>query len=308
MPKFSVVVPLYNKGAHIVETIESVISQNYTDFEVIIIDDGSTDDGLAKVKSVADHRIKIHEQKNQGVSAARNRGVKEAAGEYVAFLDADDCWYPWHLSEMEALISKVPGAALYCVAHDILQEGKIYRRPKPLGSEFVGKVPDFFDAYSKGFGLVNSTTACLPKSFLLENTGFPLGVKKGEDVYVWIRAGVFGGVAHSAKSCARINRDAQARSNLILSDEVPFYIEWLDDFVFSSGLSEKDIKSAKRFLEKGVFFNAAGFCVDGNREAFNRIMGLKISKTIKFRALLGIMQITPPTIFKFMRKLRHSLA
>jgi len=89
---FSVVIPLYNKERSVKNTIESVLNQTFQDFEVIVVNDGSTDNSLEVVKSFNDERIRIINQKNSGVSSARNRGIKEAKYEWIAFLDADDLW------------------------------------------------------------------------------------------------------------------------------------------------------------------------------------------------------------------------
>ena len=89
---FSIIIPLYNKEKYIVNTIKSVLNQSFSKFEVIVVDDGSSDNGVNAVKKIDDSRIKIITQKNQGVSAARNNGIKNAKYEYIAFLDADDLW------------------------------------------------------------------------------------------------------------------------------------------------------------------------------------------------------------------------
>src|SRR5690554_6066715 len=101
---FSVVMPLYNKEAHVASTIESILGQRFRDFEIIVVDDGSEDDGLEIVKSFSDPRVRIYCQENSGVSSARNRGVREAQFDYVAFIDADDCWHPNFLNVISALI------------------------------------------------------------------------------------------------------------------------------------------------------------------------------------------------------------
>ncbi|MGB6187041.1 MAG: glycosyltransferase family A protein, partial [Aeromonas molluscorum] len=91
-PIFSVVIPLYNKQDFISKCIESVLTQSFPSFEVIVIDDGSLDNSEKIVKEIKDDRVRYFHQKNSGVSAARNKGIEEASGEYIAFLDADD-WY-----------------------------------------------------------------------------------------------------------------------------------------------------------------------------------------------------------------------
>lgn len=86
----SVIIPLYNKESAIVKTIESVLFQIYVDFEIVVVNDGSTDGSVALVRSISDKRIRVIDQKNGGVSSARNNGVKMAKGEWIFFLDADD--------------------------------------------------------------------------------------------------------------------------------------------------------------------------------------------------------------------------
>ena len=119
----SVVIPLYNKERSIVSTIESVVTQTYKDWELIIVDDGSTDNSLEVVKNfvdglkIEDRRLKIVSQKNAGVSAARNAGIMAAKGEYVAFLDADDWWEPTYLEVSAKLIEDYPGAGIYGTHH-----------------------------------------------------------------------------------------------------------------------------------------------------------------------------------------------
>ena len=90
--RFSVIIPLYNKEAYIEQTLGSVLAQTYPFFEVIIVDDGSSDASLQIVNRITDSRIRVISQVNSGVATARNRGVKEAKENYVAFMDADDFW------------------------------------------------------------------------------------------------------------------------------------------------------------------------------------------------------------------------
>lgn len=111
---FSVVIPLYNKAQMIERTLQSVLCQSFTNYEVIIIDDGSTDNGVEVIHQFTnDSRIKIFSQDNQGVSVARNQGIKESQYEYIAFLDGDDEWKPNFLSKIEEAIKKFPKAVMY---------------------------------------------------------------------------------------------------------------------------------------------------------------------------------------------------
>lgn len=113
MIMISVVIPLYNKAHTIVNTLNTVLNQTYQNFEVVIINDGSTDNGVEIIKqNFNDSRIKIINQKNAGVSVARNRGVKEAKGDWIAFLDADDEWLPEYLSTLISALIHYPDAEM----------------------------------------------------------------------------------------------------------------------------------------------------------------------------------------------------
>lgn len=108
---FSIIIPLYNKAHTIVNTLQTVFNQTFKDFEIIIINDGSTDNGVEIIKNnFNDPRIKIINQENAGVSAARNRGVKEAKAEWIAFLDGDDEWLPLYLETIYNTIKEYPEA------------------------------------------------------------------------------------------------------------------------------------------------------------------------------------------------------
>ncbi|MCB0445703.1 MAG: glycosyltransferase family 2 protein, partial [Gelidibacter sp.] len=118
MPFFSVIIPLYNKEKHIKTTLDSVLAQTFNDFEVIIVNDGSTDKSLKIAETFDDKRIHIHTTENKGVSYARNYGVSKSNSNLIAFLDADDYWFPHHLKDLKHLIKKFPNCGLYCKAYD----------------------------------------------------------------------------------------------------------------------------------------------------------------------------------------------
>jgi glycosyltransferase involved in cell wall biosynthesis len=112
MPKVSVVIPAYNAMTYLPETVESVLQQTFTDFEVLIIDDGSSDHIKEWVAQLTDPRIKLISQINQGLPNARNTGIVHALGEYIAFLDADDLWKPTKLEKQVRCLDDNPSIGL----------------------------------------------------------------------------------------------------------------------------------------------------------------------------------------------------
>lgn len=124
MPFFSVVIPLYNKASFVINTVNSVLNQTFIDFEIIIVNDGSTDNSLKAINTISDSRIKIINQKNKGLSAARNTGIKTATSKYIAFLDADDLWFEDFLSTISKLISFDNTAKIFTTKSAVLKLGK----------------------------------------------------------------------------------------------------------------------------------------------------------------------------------------
>jgi len=126
MPKFSVVIPLYNKSNYIKKAIESVCAQSFEDFELVIVNDCSTDNSLEIAKTYNDPRIRFLEHsENKGLSASRNTGIKNTSAQYIAFLDADDSWKPQFLEKINFLITEYKQADLFATNYEIsLQNGK----------------------------------------------------------------------------------------------------------------------------------------------------------------------------------------
>ena len=120
---FSVVIPVYNKEKEIRSTLETVLVQSFIDFEVVLVDDGSSDGSMEIVKGIKDSRIRLFSQKNQGVSAARNAGIRQAVGQYIALLDADDRWEPSYLKEQYDLIQKYPQCGVFAVNYSYVYVG-----------------------------------------------------------------------------------------------------------------------------------------------------------------------------------------
>lgn len=198
MQVFSIVMPLYNKEYSVIKAIQSIISQKYDRWELIIIDDGSTDLSYDIVKQfiskkeISDLDIKLVHQDNQGVSAARNKGVAESKYSYVCFLDADDEWYPDFLSKINNLMKLYPNGNMYSLQHVICINNKKNIRNKCLYKDgFKGYVENFFKASMVG-SIVNSSKVCINKSEFNKIGGFPVGYKAGEDLFIWIQLALNG--------------------------------------------------------------------------------------------------------------------
>jgi glycosyltransferase involved in cell wall biosynthesis len=190
-PFFSVVIPLYNKEKHIKKTINSVITQSFQNFEIVIVNDGSKDDGIKVVEEIRDPRIRIFNQDNAGVSAARNKGIREARADYIALLDADDLWMPQHLEAIAKMIHGFPDAGIYATAYKVRsaqgidRDIHIHGLPNGLINTII---PNYFDSVANGENLVWSSAVCVPKWIFIKNDiWFPEGEKYGEDQYVWAR-------------------------------------------------------------------------------------------------------------------------
>lgn len=181
-PSISVVIPLYNKEREIGDTLRSVLAQTLPPVEIIVVDDGSTDGGASVVETVAAEEgrgsIRLVRQANAGVSAARNRGVAEAQGGYVAFLDADDRWEAGFLAEIAALIREFPGCGIYSAAFWIV--GREGRFPAPC-PERRGVVDNFFRDSAHRYIAIPSASV-VPREVFEAVGGFPPGMKIGEDL------------------------------------------------------------------------------------------------------------------------------
>ncbi|MEN1680264.1 MAG: glycosyltransferase family A protein [Planctomycetota bacterium] len=151
-PRFTVIIPTYNRSGMLAETLQSVFDQEFTDYEILIVDDGSTDDTLESLAKLGD-RVRVLQQQHKGCAAARNLGAREARGEYLAFLDDDDFWLPWTLAVFAEAITRFDQptfvAGNLTSFHDP-DEVRQKQRDEPV----FGGGPDYFaGALEHGFAL-----------------------------------------------------------------------------------------------------------------------------------------------------------
>ena len=149
MPYFSVVIPIYNKENFIESTLRSVLNQSFLDFELILVNDGSTDQSEAKIKQFSDERIRYYVIENGGASKARNFGIEKAAAPFITFIDADDFWYPNFLEEMVSSIGKFPNHHVFSGAIEVETQKVVFPAQYSIEKSSDIEVVNYFDASIK---------------------------------------------------------------------------------------------------------------------------------------------------------------
>lgn len=281
----SIILPVYNQGKYISKALKSILSQTFSDYEVIIINDGSTDDISEKINHflyqleqsaetmVLVKRFKYYSQLNQGVSIARNNGVKKASFKLIAFLDADDWWEPDYLQNMLTLINQYPDAGIYGCGYYKVKHGKYF--PAQIGVEknFIEGEINYFQVYAKTLWMPLWTGATIvKKSIFFEFNGFNPKLKLGEDFFLWSLVASKYPVVFLNKQLSYYNQDVdiEQRSagtrlyetyehvlfssfdhNLIMNSDFVFLYERLSLYgLFAYYLNNKHSQEIKQILDK----------------------------------------------------------
>lgn len=179
--EFSVILTAYNLEHCLRKTIQCVLDQEFKNFELIIVDDGSTDGTLQVAEFFQDPRINVVSRENGGSSRARNTGMKAARGKYVAFLDGDDYWYPDHLKMAFDFFRKYPGVHVYAAGYTWNKEGCIPRREEKPCSFVVRKLG------TRGLLSIHTSSVVLNSALAVSLPLWEAGMNYGEDVLYWMR-------------------------------------------------------------------------------------------------------------------------
>lgn len=215
----SVVIPLYNKEKAIIGTLNSVLAQTYTDYEVVIVNDGSTDHSQQVVEEWLNSSIatqvahqpinssfRLIHQPNSGVSSARNRGVQEARGEYIAFLDGDDLWEMTYLEELVKLIADYPNAAIYGLGYGWIKNGNKVPNYNKLPQNFRGVVDNVWQDHLMMYWTSSSSSS------RVRLVPFNEQLTHGEDLDVWLRLMLSGPAVFYNRTLAYYVQDAENRA------------------------------------------------------------------------------------------------
>jgi glycosyltransferase involved in cell wall biosynthesis len=303
MPVFSVVIPLYNKEQDIAYTLDAVLKQDFEDFEVVVVDDGSTDGSLKVVQQIVDKRLKIFSKQNQGVGPTRNFGIQKARGELIAFLDGDDLWLPHHLSDIYRLQKNYPEARWFCTAYTKRFNKKLnvaLESPIMKNDPWSGVVDDYFGAC-----LVESiswtSAVCFKKAFLEELGGFDTSITHGagEDTDLWIRAALRSAPVFTTRISAIYNLEGSNRISFTPTRDRQF----MDPDNYEA--QARSNPQLKKYLDLNRFSYGLRQKMAGDKAAYNKFIRLLDHKNLnqKQRLLLA----APRPVLRLLTAL-HGLA
>lgn len=267
MSFFSVIIPLYNKQNYVENALKSILNQSFTDFEIIVVNDSSTDKSVEKITPYLSDKVRlIHHETNKGLSAARNSGIKNSSSDYITFLDADDLWKPNFLETVHNLIESFPEAKIFATNYEEIYGSKIVF-PKN-GTYNLGKnssqIIDFFN-YNLQQGIYNHGSVCFHKT-VYESVGFyDETIDFAEDIDFNIRANIEFKLAYCniIGMSYLMQSENQLTTSSILNKRLP-------DFDKYEALA-KENQSLKKYLDFERYVLAKHIKTDGNKELYKKI-------------------------------------
>ena len=301
MSKFSVVIPLYNKENFIAKTLSSVLSQSFQDFEIIIVNDASTDKSWSVAQNTPDPRIRyIEHEKNQGLSAARNTGIKAAKSPYVAFLDADDIWKSDYLATIHQLIISYPAASLFASTYELILDNEltVVNDLSFLNFEEHGLIDNFFVA-NLNQNIYYPSCLTVQKS-VFETVGYyDETIQFSEDVDFNIRAHATFRMAFTKKPLVTyvVDSENQITQSPLGDKKIPDY-----DFYETQFPSRLDIK---KYLDFQRYLKAKMYKLSGDHTRFTALKkGITMHNlTWKQRVLLQL----PVSLLKLVGQSKRTL-
>jgi len=297
--KFSVIIPVFQKGPFLSKCIESVLKQSFKDYEIILVDDGSTDNSseICKNYSVKNENVFYYYKENSGVSATRNFGINKANNDYIALIDADDFWDKDFLFEIVRLIKKYPNCGMYSTGFSKLTNGLSIENDSGIKGEAL--IEDYFK-HSLKYTVVNSSNVVIIKDILLEVKGFPEGMIDSEDLYTWAKIALKCKCCYSDKKLSFYNLDSEGwRMRNKRLDTIKYSFTDLLDGSFHNFeyLSFKAYKKAILYLVNG-FKEEADFQI-------RPFLGSRLyrSNMIKYRFL----RLLEPSLISFYLRIEAGL-
>ena len=296
---FSIIIPLYNKEKFIKRALDSILNQSFQEFEIIVVNDGSKDNSEEKVKEVSDPRIKIINQVNAGVSAARNRGAEEAQYKYLAFLDADDIWDKYFLSEIKNMIEQYPNAGIYAANnYFIYPDGK--KLKNEVGDLFAGKAEGLLEDYFELFAELqrspfSNSNFCVPREIYNDMGGYKVGVKLTEDSDLWCRIAFRYPIAYTTKPLATYYLAQEGSTNTIFQNQ-PFQVTLTLENYLKTKSTDKKLNSIKKLISLQLGLIKRGILTGNKIEIVKNLQDFSVFKYYPVEYIKCLITILIPNI------------
>ena len=276
--QFSVVIPLYNKQKSIAATLQSVLVQTYTNYEIIVVDDGSTDDSARIAEEyIRERKVdggeckgKVIRKANGGVSSARNRGIQEAKYDYVALLDGDDLWDEHYLEEQVKFIQDFPEAKMWGVSIAFIKHNHHTKWNQGMGDGYRGYVENYFGTSHNDLFCSSSVVICRE---VFNKVGyFDERIASSEDLDMWYRIILHYPVAFYDKVLAYYNQDADNRvaydtdTRFPLTKDIKYYFDKHNEQFANNSTFSRFMNNyvAANLLKDGYYFGTKQERIDSD--------------------------------------------
>ncbi|POZ52101.1 glycosyltransferase family 2 protein [Methylovulum psychrotolerans] len=270
--------PVYNAENYLQRSISSVLSQSFRDFELIVINDGSTDNSLAIITGFDNTKIRLISQDNRGVSAARNLGIAMSRGQWVAFLDADDEWANGFLGSIFSAIGQYPASGVVYSMTATMMGSKIIHSRISKNKEPLAI--DYFSFVLANGDEMNSSCAVIRRDVFDVAGVFPEGIKLGEDTDMWMRAAWITQVVHVPDVLVTVHADASGRKLMDFQEWVPYWVSTYNEWLHAGKIPPQQIKAALEYYQRFVFDRSL-ICA---------------KKGLRLKACIGLRDVTKPII------------
>jgi hypothetical protein len=313
-PRFSVVIPLYNKRPYIRRTVDSVLAQTFPDFELVVVDDGSTDGSAEVLASIEDSRLKVVRQANQGEGAARNTGMAHAYGVWLALLDADDSWLPHHLAELAHIADNYPQSGMIsCAFREVVSANIPPVLDGVVGIDTIRQV-NYFEEAARNKGFINASSVAIRRDVAQAVGGFS-GKKAGADIEYWVKVALqfpvavsirvtslyfrdTGGVMQQLTDASKDQPEPQPCSLREFSTGVALLLERADED--PALLHRPDIQ---RYIN-GMLIVGIRMCLyQGHFSTARHYAGLLLKPLIAKELAYQVLAVLPMTVLRVMRNL-----
>ena len=263
-PFFSIIIPVFNKERHVLQTLESVQNQSFQNFEIIIVNDGSTDNSEKEILKFQHQKLKYFKNENKGASHSRNFAASKAKAPYIAFLDADDIWLPHHLEDLKNLIDDFPNCGMYCKAYTAFQKDvEIKSRYHNISNKpWRGILKDYFESSMQN-SIATTPAVAMPRQIFESKGGFNEVYQSGQDIDLWIRVAIKHLVAfdNNVSVCINLNADNKLSEIKLSHKTFPTFEEFEKE--------EKTNQSLKMYLDLNRFVLAIKYKIEENSEKYS---------------------------------------